>query len=278
MTSRPPDLPDFGAPPVTEVVLGVQFNTLERLMAPHLGLIWAEFKDRFPQVEEHPPLDPVFETFADNRSGTPMPRLQFQLLTSPPTPRVFFINPENTELLQVQRDRFLHNWRKIGEGDAYPRFERMLETFERGYRQLDTLVRRENLGAIVPNQCEVTYINQIAMPADQSPFEAFERLFGAFTKALILNELSKPSDARFLLRYIIRDSADVPVGRLVITAEPAWKPNGTAIIQLTLLARGKPPTSDIGGVAEFLKLGRSHIVRSFTELTSEEMHRLWEMK
>jgi hypothetical protein len=40
MISRPPDLPDFGAPPVTEVALGVQFNSLDRLLAPHLGIIW----------------------------------------------------------------------------------------------------------------------------------------------------------------------------------------------------------------------------------------------
>ena len=48
MTSRSPDLPDFGNPPVTEVVLGVQFGTLDRLLAPHLGLVWTEFRDQFP--------------------------------------------------------------------------------------------------------------------------------------------------------------------------------------------------------------------------------------
>jgi uncharacterized protein (TIGR04255 family) len=278
MISRPPDLPDFGAPSVTEVALGVQFNTLDRLLAPHLGVIWSEFKDQFPEAEQHPPLDPVFETFAEKGSRTPIPRLHLELLTTIPTPRVFFINQTKTELLQVQRDRFHHNWRKVGEGDAYPRFERMLETFEDGYRRLETVLARERLGAIEPNQCEVTYINQIPLPDGQSPFQAFERLFGSFTKALVLDDLRAPEDARFLLRYIIVGQDGAPAGRLIITAEPAWKLDGANIVQFALVARGKPQSSDLAGVRSFLQIGRRHIVRAFTELTSDEMHKVWERK
>jgi len=278
MISRPPDLPDFGAPPVTEVALGVQFNSLDRLLALHLGIIWAEFKDSYPELEEHPPLDPVFETFAEKGSRMPIPRLRLELLATVPTPRVFFINRAKTELLQVQRDRFHHNWRKVGEGDAYPRFERMLETFEDGYRKLESVLIREKLGSIEPNQCEVTYINQISLPPGQSPFKAFERLFGSFTKALVLSDLREPDDARFLLRYIIRDQGGAPAGRLIITAEPAWKLDGTNIVQFALVARGKPLSADLAEVSGFLQIGRSHIVRAFTELTSEEMHKIWERK
>lgn len=278
MNSRPADLPDFVQPPVTEVVLGVQFGTLDRFKAPHLGLVWSEFKDRFPDIEEQPPLDPVFETFADKGPGGPMPRPQLQVLSVPPLPRIFLINRDRTELLQFQTDRFLHNWRKVGEEDTYPHFEKILPTFEDGYRRLAALVEREQLGALVPNQCEIAYINHIVRPEDQSPFDVFERLFGAFTKALILPDLNRPEDARFMFRYVMRGESGSPLGRLVVTAEPAWKPDGTNIIQLTLLARGKPPTADIAGVAEFLKRGRRHIVKAFTDLTSEEMHKVWERK
>src|SRR6267154_3188840 len=214
MTARPLDLPDFGAPPVTEVVLGVQFGSLDRLTAPHLGMVWAEFRDQFPIIEEHPPLDPVFETFADEAPRTPMPRLQFELLASPPPPRIFFINAARTQLLQVQRDRFVHNWRKIGDGDAYPRFEQMLNTFEDGYRKFSTLIEREDLGAVVPNQCEISYINQIIIPPEQKTFETFKHLLGTFTDNVILDDLGQPEDARLFFRYIIRDNDGVPVGRL----------------------------------------------------------------
>jgi uncharacterized protein (TIGR04255 family) len=275
MITRSPDLPDFADPPVTEVVLGVQFGTLDRLLSPHLGLVWAEFRDRFPEIEEHPPLDPTFETFSDNAPGLPMPRVQFELLTVPPTPRVFFINAAKTELLQVQRDRFLHNWRKVGDGDAYPRFERMLATFEAGFHQFETVVGRESLGSVVPNQCEISYFNQIAMPSDQSPFEAFARIFGPITSELISDDLGTPEDARFSVQYVIRENSG-PLGRLYVSALPARKLDGTKIVHLTLVARGKPLSPDLNGVSSFLNLGRRHIVRTFTELTTDEMHRVWE--
>jgi len=62
--------------------------------------------------------------------------------------RVHFLNQQKTELLQVQRDRFLHNWRKVGSGDNYPRFERMIETFESGFRKFTDVISREKLGPL----------------------------------------------------------------------------------------------------------------------------------
>jgi uncharacterized protein (TIGR04255 family) len=278
MTARPPDLPDFGAPPVTEVVLGVQFGSLDRLTAPHLGLVWAEFRDQFPIIEEHPPLDPVFETFADEAPRTPVPRLQFELLTSPPPPRIFFINSARTQLLQVQRDRFIHNWRKIGDGDAYPRFEHMLSTFEDGYRRFSTLIEREDLGVVVPNQCEISYINQIVISPEQKTFETFKHLLGTFTDTVILDDLGQPEDTRLFFRYVIRDNDSVPVGRLLVTALPARRLDGVSIVQFTLIARGMPTTPDLTNVRDFLTNGRRYIVRAFTQLTSAEMHRTWERR
>ena len=29
------------------------------------------------------------------------------------------MNPVGTKLIQIQKDRFIHNWRKVGEGDKY---------------------------------------------------------------------------------------------------------------------------------------------------------------
>jgi hypothetical protein len=66
--------------------------------------------------------------------------------------------------LQVQRDRFIHNWQKAGEGADYPRFERMIDTLENGFRKFIAVIDREGLGPVIPNQCEVSYYNQIPVP------------------------------------------------------------------------------------------------------------------
>jgi len=117
MTSRM--LPDFENPPLVEVALSVQFEPIEQMRTPQIGFLWAEFRDRFPVTQEHPPVDPVIERFGIARTGAPEVRLQ--MLESPPLPRVWFVNPTGTELIQVQNDRFIHNWRKVDDGDKYPR-------------------------------------------------------------------------------------------------------------------------------------------------------------
>jgi len=273
MTRRPADLPDFKAPPVTEVVLGVQFNTIERFLSPHLGLVWERFKSNFPHIEERPSIPPSFETFGAHPQL--FPAIGLQIITVAEMPRVFFINSDKTQLLQVQKDRFLHNWRKVETGGTYPRFERMLETFESGFRTFVDVVAELNLGTVTPNQCEVSYINQIPIPEDGDLYSIIDKLFAQHTDKMILDDLARPEDFRFLLRYVIRDNDNAPAGRLIVSAEPARRSDGVTIIQLTLTARGKPSSSDILGTVEFLERGRLHVVRAFTKLTSLEMHKEW---
>ena len=85
----------------------------------------------------------------------------------------------------------------------------------------------------------MTYINQIPLPEGQSSFEAFEKLLGAFTNALVLDDL--PLARRrslLLLRYIIRNEDGEPGGRLSVTANPALaKLDGTDIYRFALVTR-----------------------------------------
>jgi uncharacterized protein (TIGR04255 family) len=154
MTQRPADLPDYSQPPVTKVVVGVQFNSIERFITAHVGGLWELFKDEFPEAEEHPPVMPTFETF-----GQTTPMLSGLALGFPPLfamQRSFFVNGDKTQVLQVQKDRFLHNWRKVGDATTYPRFERILATFRDGLERFISFVSHLRLGAFEPNQCEVT--------------------------------------------------------------------------------------------------------------------------
>ena len=275
--SRPADLVDFDSPPVTEVVIGVQFNSLERFLSPHLGVVWNEFKEEFPFVEEHPYLPPTFETF-----GTPaafmIPNLNFQIVTRPEMLRVHFINQQKTQLLQIQRDQFLHNWRKVGSGDNYPRFERMLETFQSGFRKFTDVISREELGPIVPNQCEVSYFNQIPIPDGVTIWSQLASTFPELAGDATIEGLGAPEDARFALRYIVPAEDGSALGRVVIVAEPAQRVDGATIIQFTLTARGKPATADMKGVLEFLMNGRVLLNRAFKKLTSVEMQKRWGKK
>jgi uncharacterized protein (TIGR04255 family) len=274
VTARPAELADFESPPVTEVVLGVQFNSLERFLSPHLGLIWGEFKQEFPLVEEHPYFPPLFETF-----GTPapfvIPNINFQIGGRPEMSRIHFINREGTELLQVQRDRFIHNWRKVGQGNNYPRFERMIETFEIGLRKFIAVVDGQNLGPVVPNQCEVSYFNQIPVLDKESVWSLFALTFPDRAGNTTVEGLGSPEDGRFVLRYVIPGSDANPLGRMTVAAQPARRADGVNIIQFTLTVRGKPTSSEVAAVIDFLTQGRILLNRAFKMLTSADIQKRW---
>jgi uncharacterized protein (TIGR04255 family) len=271
---RPAGLPEYTEPPLTEVVLGVQFNNLDRFLTPYLGLLWEEFRSSYPNIEEHVPIPSAFETFGPNPQFLPV--FGFQIASAAEMPRIFFINTDRTQLLQVQRDRFLHNWRKVKTGGGeYPRFERMLSTFVDGIGTFEKFLERQGLGQMTPNQVELTYINQIPVPDKGTLFELAKKLFPKQADAATLDDLGSPEDLRFLLRYNMREKDGAPIGRLIVSAEPARRADGVSILQVSLTARGKPSSADIAGVVEFLERGRVLIVRAFTRLTSPQMHELW---
>src|SRR5690348_8033242 len=106
------DLPNFAKPPVTEVVLSVQFDAIAGFELQHFGSLWERFKHKFPNVETKQALEPVWETFAPPSAR----QLQIRLVQNF-MPRMWLVSENGTELVQIQNDRFIHNWRKVGTAD-----------------------------------------------------------------------------------------------------------------------------------------------------------------
>ena len=271
MTSRPADLPDFENPPVVEVVLSVQFEALSQMRAAHFGLFWAQIRGRYPRTEERPALDPVVERFPEpvrRRLG-----VQFPIFETPPLPRFWFLHQTENELLQVQSDRFIKNWRKTGEGDAYPRYESVKEWFEQDFKEFQEFASREKLGSIGVNQCEVTYVNHIVPGEGWASHEDMDKVFTLW-KHPRAPFPGKAEDAVFHARFPIRDGSGHPVGRLHADVQAAMNnADGKPMFVFNLTARGL-----LGRSMEFFDLGREWIVRSFAEMTTREMHQVWKRK
>jgi hypothetical protein len=98
------------------------FSNLAKLLAPHLGLLWDRYKPTYSECQELAPLAVQVEGASGAQPGV-------ELLEVPPLPRVWFMEPNGNRLIQVQRDRFHHNWRKINPEDEYPRHKKVLELF-----------------------------------------------------------------------------------------------------------------------------------------------------
>lgn len=270
-------LPDFDSPPVAEVALSVQFDELPAFEAAHFGLLWAEeFRERLPKTATHPPIRQQMETFGLKAVGG----VKFELLEGAPKQRCWFLDESETQLVQVQPDRFVHNWRKIGDDDAYPRFEAIRERFSRDMDGLVAFVERHELGTITPNQCEVTYVNHITLPWEGATHHDVGRVFTFVTAPgepafLPLSE-SVDATARFVIAV---GEPQRRIGRLHASVRAGFRNTDQALLFIfTLTARGVPTTEGVDGVLGFLDLGREWIVRGFADLTTQEMHGVWGRK
>lgn len=270
-------LPEYDRPPLIEVALGVQFEPVIGLTIPHMGELWSHYKEQFPHVEHRDPLDPVIER-KGVRLRSPNPGLM--MLGKLPLPRVWFIDESSRELVQIQQDRFVRNWRKSKSEDIYPRYENEIRsTFERDYGKFADFITSRNLGKLEANQCEVTYVNHIPVEKEWAGHEALRHLTSFWSDSKAATESLTEEDARIQLRYEISDPQEGFIGRLHVTFEPGFvKDKNLPVYVLRLTARGKPLGEGLTGILNFLDLGRLQIVRTFTNLTSKEMHQKWERK
>jgi uncharacterized protein (TIGR04255 family) len=271
MTQRPSDLPDFANPPVVETVLSVQFDRLTAARSAHFGLYWNEIHERFPVTEERGELQQASERQTESRLSTV--GIQFEVLEAPPVPRFWFANEAGTELIQLQRDRFIKNWRKVGEGDEYPRYEHVREGFERDFSSFRDFVSRNALGTIRINQCEVTYINHIVAGDGWKTHADVSKVFTVWQQPV--SDFPGPAqDLTFRTRFPISDSHGTFVGRLYATMQSVVRvTDGAPMFVLDLTARGQ-----IGDGSDFFDLGRKWIVKSFKELTTPLMHKVWKIR
>jgi uncharacterized protein (TIGR04255 family) len=267
------NLPDYDAPPVIETLLGVEFVALEKWAIPHFGLFWHSIQGHYPHYEVNPPLISEIERLEIQFRQAQAPRVEF---VSKPEVRCWFLNEANTELVQIQSDRFLHNWRKVVGTEAYPHYEDHIRpSFERDWRGYCGFLASEKLGDPDVRQCEVTYVNHIDRGKGWETMADLPRLFPSWAGAASGNFLPAPESVLLNVSYLIPQDR----GRLRISVVHAFRSSdATETLQLTLTARGKPRSSAISDILEWLDLGREWVVRGFTDFTSERMHQVWGRK
>lgn len=139
----------FQNPPINELVIATYFNPpLFALRAEHVGLFWSRVRKDFPAVEQQAPVGGL-ESF-EQLGGDVFPM-----------PRFWFVSDDKINLIQLQKNAFMLNWRR--RDAEYPHFaEHLKPTFDRHYRVFEEFVR-EDVGVpdLKIDLCELTYINTI---------------------------------------------------------------------------------------------------------------------
>jgi uncharacterized protein (TIGR04255 family) len=265
-------LPDYDDPPVTETALGVQFATLEKWKIPHFGLFWQTIKEQYPHTEVNPPLAAEIEAPSLEFKLPEPPRLE--VLNYPPV-RCWFLNDSKTELIQLQNDRLIHNWRKVSGNEPYPHYEMTRPAFARDWDAFCKFLDSLDLGKPDVRQCEMTYVNHIDKGVAWKSFDDLPKIFPCWSGRGCGDYLPSPESASLNVSYPMPEAK----GRLRITMVHAFRTSdATETLQLTLAARGKPASSATADLLDWLDAGRDSIVRGFTDFTSETMHQMWRRK
>jgi uncharacterized protein (TIGR04255 family) len=274
VVGRPTDWPDFERPPVNEVILSIQFAALEKMKTAHIGLLWARFRAQYPDVIEQGPINAVFETFG--APPQPGPPIRFEQFLSPPMPRYWFEKSGTPDLLQVQQDRIIHNWRKHEEEPIYPRYETLRDRFKTEVNQFISFLDDEKIGDLRPNQCEVTYMNIIELPGSERVHDRLEKITTLWTGRLSDRLDTDLEEASVQLRFKLLE-AGKPVGRVHVSFQPAVLRSDPSkeVIRLDITARGRPKQDTPESAFDFLDLGRRAVVKTFAAVTTPSMHSMW---
>ena len=277
VTMRPPDLPDFGEPPVDEVAIAVRFAPLENFSNAHMGLFWDRIRSEYPRVQDQARIEAQIEPLVSpSLSGVAAP-ITFQIpgmISGIPSARLWMISEDDSYVVQIQNGGFIQNWRR--RSDEYPRFEAVRDLFWSNYSKFLSFLTDENLGEPSLQQLELTYVNWMGtMPVTTFLRAANEGMVNApYVEAT-------PEDQMWGARYFIKDGDD-PVGRLTVECQPAIRgvqPAPGPGYQLSLTFRSPAQTRLIGdGLLKTLQIGRSVIVNAFTELTTDSAHQAWGRK
>jgi uncharacterized protein (TIGR04255 family) len=267
------NLPKYENPPVIEVVCGILFRPIERMLAPHLGLLWEKYKRDHPSCQEVPPLAPVIERFEE----TPAQTVELELSNRPLLPRIWFVTSNGTGIIQIQTDRFLYNWRRVRGEDEYPHYHQVVEMFRDHLAKFELFLGEAEIGTIEPLQYEITYVNHIPRGSGWTNLNDIDKVFPDLAwRGDQERFLPAPEGINWRTAFVLANRT----GRLHASVRHVVRPQDRRrIVLLELTARGMGDDMCGEGMWTWFDLAHEWIVRGFADLTGEEVQRnIWGLR
>ena len=250
----------------------MQFRPLNQWRAVHAGLYWAEVLDKFPTTENKPPLPRI----VGSQEQDPLTQEQMSITFGSPDAdlaRFWFVSADQTSLIQLQRDRFALNWRKIRDDQAYPRYDKELRPqFIEEWTRFISFVSNRNIGNIEVDATELVYINDIPRGIGWNTGTDAIRLFSPWWGEGTDGWLPPPETVSVQGTFRLPEDR----GRLYFATQHLRRNiDNHEIVQLRLFARGKPSGNQTSDIMNWMDIGREWIVRAFSDITSKSAHELW---
>lgn len=261
-SAEPSGSTSFDAPPVSEAVLGIEFDPIDELGAVRLAQLASAWSPaEYSELREVPGVPPT-------PRGPDGEVLEFALHMGPVPTRIWLIGSDGADLLQVQNDRLIVNWRKMSADSAYPRYSALSARLKRHWDEFCNFLSRNAMD--IPQQVTVesSYVNVIPHSGDLA---ALLTIFSAPTTELP----GEDEGIQFnLTRKLPVASGD---GRLTIAGGPNRGPfsetRDSYNLTVTTKIRGTVQPGAFPGA--LVDAAHEASVQAFASITSEENHLRW---
>lgn len=259
----------FDSPPVVEVACGVLFASPGPIETVHIGAFWDRVRAQFPSASDAPPLAPLVE-----QEGNAIPEYEWSDL--PPLRRTWLMSENGCNLIQVQQDRFLFNWKRTLEQDIYPSYEKVIGDFEAYFETFMTFLDDVGVSRPVCRQFDLTYVNFIDRSNGLSRVGVGNIFVDHVRNAMPDRFLPEPERFSWSTSYSLPECA----GRLHVVAQSAV--NGSTsekIVRLDMIARGIPATPSDGSMRRWFDTAHEWITHGFADATSSVLQaEIWKRK
>lgn len=263
-------LPKFKTPPVTEVLCCVYFQDLTELHAPHLGDLWRALGDDYVRIQTVAPLPPINFSLASLSSLLTqgiegIQSDQFQL------PRTWFINSDDTSLIQVQRDRFVFNWKQNHNQNPYPSYDVVIAAFRKILGIFMKFVDTAKIGKLTLNGIELAYVNHFLFERELTNLSSIESVLPFFSWHANSNPAFKTISAINWHTQFEMPDGD---GHLHFTVQTTQRRrDGQALVRADFVTRKLAPEIPFNSIWNWFDKGHECIVTSFADVTGGDVQR-----
>ena len=252
-------LPKYKNPPVNEVILGITFNPIIKMKAAHIGLFWNKIRKNFPKCEQAPVIGDINEIIEPE--------------TGLPVPRTWLINREDDHLIQLQKNKFLLNWRKREKN--YPHYNDISELFFEQLNNFYSFISENDLGSIDIRNYELTYINNILKGEGWDEIKQLGKLLPDIVWREDSNRfLNNPEALIWQSVFTFPDNK----GKLVAKIQQGIRNiDSHPLIIFELSAHSINSDKTENEMLEWFNMAHEWIVKGFEDLTSDEIQKtVWE--
>jgi uncharacterized protein (TIGR04255 family) len=252
------------------VALTYGFEAHHGIRQAHLGLYWERIRREFPKTVDRGALDPLPDMRVAPGDGV---TFTLQIGNTPPVHRAWFLDEDESRLIQVQADRFATNWRIVGEGE-YPHFESIYDDFVQRLTAFEATLDDTGTALPRPTTLEVLYVNWIEAES-MSEFFAIDPLSPVADR---IGDGVRSEHFAHTYGIVTGDAAratlavDLRAGRAPSNHRQASTPGW--VLQFTYRAPMTPEMDDTQ-LGRAYWVGRNTIVRAFESMTTPVFHQRW---